>query len=209
MSPELEVIDSKQKLIDAAIKLFASQGYDGTSVKDLAEAAGINVSMVSYYFGGKEGLYRKVLSQFGEERLGVSQKILISPKSAEEMRVRLEMYVDEFIQCHLDYPDLATIVQRECEMESPHAEDIFEKTFLKGFTTLVEFLTDCQKKKFIKTKTDLVLATSMIFGTICNAARKDRVAAKYFKKSLKEKKYKVEFRDQLLSIFFEGVENEK
>ncbi|HNO01068.1 MAG TPA: TetR family transcriptional regulator, partial [Chitinophagaceae bacterium] len=39
-----------------AEKLFAEKGYNGTSVRDIAEKAGINLAMVSYYFGSKEKL---------------------------------------------------------------------------------------------------------------------------------------------------------
>lgn len=49
---------TSEDLIRAAKRLFASQGFDGTTVRDIADAAKTNLSLVSYYFKGKEGLYR-------------------------------------------------------------------------------------------------------------------------------------------------------
>ena len=48
---------SKQRLIAAALDEFAEKGYAGARVKDIAARAGLNQQLISYYFGGKEGLY--------------------------------------------------------------------------------------------------------------------------------------------------------
>lgn len=53
--------DTPTRLRDVALRLFAERGYDATSVRDLARAAGANLSAVGYHFGSKEGLYQEVL----------------------------------------------------------------------------------------------------------------------------------------------------
>jgi AcrR family transcriptional regulator len=50
--------DPRARLLQAAIRLFALQGYAKTSTRELAEAAQVNVAAISYYFGDKAGLYR-------------------------------------------------------------------------------------------------------------------------------------------------------
>lgn len=52
--------DTRDGLIRAALSCFATYGYDATSIRQIAAAAGKNSSLISYYFGGKEGLYRAV-----------------------------------------------------------------------------------------------------------------------------------------------------
>ena len=47
----------KIRILLAAKKLFAKQGFDGTSVRQICEEAGANVALVSYYFGGKEKVF--------------------------------------------------------------------------------------------------------------------------------------------------------
>ena len=55
--------DCRATLIAAATPLFAERGFHGVSVRELASAAGMNLSMISYYFGGKEALYAAVLTE--------------------------------------------------------------------------------------------------------------------------------------------------
>jgi len=53
--------DTKQALILAAGELFAERGFEGTSIRAIAEKAGANVAAISYHFGGKGDLYTRTL----------------------------------------------------------------------------------------------------------------------------------------------------
>ena len=52
--------DSRERLLQSGLRLFAHQGFSKTSTRELAEAANVNVAAISYYFGDKLGLYRAV-----------------------------------------------------------------------------------------------------------------------------------------------------
>ncbi|MHC4352523.1 MAG: TetR family transcriptional regulator, partial [Planctomycetota bacterium] len=57
ISQQNSAVDSSAKgvrgrLLDSAEQLFAERGFDGTSIRDLAAAAGCNIASVNYYFGG-------------------------------------------------------------------------------------------------------------------------------------------------------------
>ncbi len=51
---------TRQAILDAGLAEFAAKGYAGARVGDIAERAGVNKQLISYYFGGKEGLYRAI-----------------------------------------------------------------------------------------------------------------------------------------------------
>ncbi len=55
--------DTRARLLQAGLKLFAHQGYAKTSTRELAEAASVNVAAISYHFGDKAGLYRAVFTE--------------------------------------------------------------------------------------------------------------------------------------------------
>lgn len=55
--------DSRSRILAAATPMFARHGLNGVSVRALASAAGVNLSMISYHFGGKEGLYAEILKE--------------------------------------------------------------------------------------------------------------------------------------------------
>jgi AcrR family transcriptional regulator len=71
--PHVAAADTRERLLAAAEQLFAQQGYARVSVRAIAAAAGVNWSLVGYYFRGKEGLlsevYRRHCSSLNAERL--------------------------------------------------------------------------------------------------------------------------------------------
>jgi len=58
-----EYADPKQRLFDAAVSLFARKGYAAVGVREIAAAANVNLSTVSYYYRGKAGLLRAIINE--------------------------------------------------------------------------------------------------------------------------------------------------
>jgi AcrR family transcriptional regulator len=54
---------TRERLLDEAERLFAERGYDGTSLRALAEAAGANIAAANYHFRSKEGLLQAVVAR--------------------------------------------------------------------------------------------------------------------------------------------------
>jgi TetR/AcrR family transcriptional regulator, regulator of cefoperazone and chloramphenicol sensitivity len=59
--PRVDGVQARERILGAALRLFADQGYDGTSVREIAQAADVNIAAIAYYFGDKAGLYRAAL----------------------------------------------------------------------------------------------------------------------------------------------------
>lgn len=55
--------EKKEQILDVAEHLFSKNGFAGTSIRELAKEAGINIAMISYYFGSKENLYLNVIER--------------------------------------------------------------------------------------------------------------------------------------------------
>ena len=58
---EYDATNTKMKLLEAAGELFAEQGLEGTSVRQIAAKAGANVASVNYHFGSKQNLYTELM----------------------------------------------------------------------------------------------------------------------------------------------------
>ena len=56
-------VQSRERLLLAAMRLFAEQGFARTSTREIALAAGTNIASISYYFGDKAGLYRAAFTE--------------------------------------------------------------------------------------------------------------------------------------------------
>ncbi|MGW1103450.1 TetR/AcrR family transcriptional regulator [Streptomyces sp. NPDC002540] len=60
---------TRRRLLEAARDLFAERGYEGTTVRSIAERAGANQALLFRYFGSKQGLLTQVIAQGGLEQL--------------------------------------------------------------------------------------------------------------------------------------------
>ncbi|HXD39855.1 MAG TPA: CerR family C-terminal domain-containing protein [Ramlibacter sp.] len=106
---------SRERLQQAALRLFAEQGYEKTSIRQIALAARVNVAAVKYYFGDKAGLYRAVFVP-PQAPDGTAASIAIPPgsvrvflsclyarfldplKRGEEIRLRLKLHRREMLE---------------------------------------------------------------------------------------------------------------
>ena len=97
--------DTRKRLIETAIEVFAIHGYDGTSTRLLAERAGVNLPAIQYHFGSKEGLYRAVVGYFTDyieqqmAPVGMRVKAAFAagkPSRGTALRLLLEL-LEEFV----------------------------------------------------------------------------------------------------------------
>ncbi len=58
LRPPAPATDSRQRLLESALVVFAEHGFDGATTRDIAAHAGVNLGLVQYHFGGKEQLWR-------------------------------------------------------------------------------------------------------------------------------------------------------
>lgn len=86
VSPRADGEATRERLLEAALSLFANKGFAQTSVREIAQAAQANVAAISYHFGDKAGLYRAVffepvstveddLARFSGEDLSLEQAL--------------------------------------------------------------------------------------------------------------------------------------
>jgi AcrR family transcriptional regulator len=72
--------ETRERILDAAQKLFAEKGLEATSVRDITTEAGCNVAAVNYHFGGKENLYieafRAMLGPLRDQRMAVMDELM-------------------------------------------------------------------------------------------------------------------------------------
>lgn len=96
--------DTKQKIIDVARKLFIQKGYAGTSIRLIASKSQINLSMISYYFKNKEGLYIAILQEQMQQVYTIlqhSQNISENPKEC------LQHYITHIFKLYKTKPNFA------------------------------------------------------------------------------------------------------
>jgi AcrR family transcriptional regulator len=89
--------DTKERILDAAERLFADRGFAATSMRTLTQAADVNLAAVNYHFGSKERLIRAVFSRrlrpLNEERLAKLERAVARPSGEEALRGIVEAFI--------------------------------------------------------------------------------------------------------------------
>lgn len=199
-------LDAKMELIRSAKILFAQKGFDGVSVKEIADHAGVNISLISYHFGGKEALYRSCLEQFGIQRLASAERMLTEVESMEEFRTRLTIFVEDFIEQHAKEPEVTSIVHRECVSGHPIIDELFAKFFMKQFKCLIGFFEKARDKNILRKDMDPMIAVGTFFGSIIHILRTAPLAEKHFGVKITDPAFKKNFVTNVIQNLLQGIQ---
>jgi AcrR family transcriptional regulator len=82
-------INTKEKILAVAGELFASNGYDNTSIRDISSAADVNLASINYHFTNKSNLYREVMETNIQHLEEYISKIASGSKSTKEFTKKL------------------------------------------------------------------------------------------------------------------------
>lgn len=109
-----QTVDTKEKILEVARVLFADKGFDGTSVRDIAKAAEVNVASVNYHFDSKENLFHEILMKGHTECAdGIKEFYETKNPNLEEMIVYVFHYFLE------RSPDLVSIFKMMMSQQTP------------------------------------------------------------------------------------------
>ncbi len=139
---------ARRRLLLSALEKIGEKGYEGASVREIADAAGQNVAAIAYYFGNKENLYAEVIDgiiaylgrAFGGLALEAKQLLetgeMTAGRAAELLKEMLRTLLVEHIERE-EIGKLRNVMIRE--QASPTAA--FEKLYARGMKPLHEFFT--------------------------------------------------------------------
>ena len=160
----MDLFTEKQiEILHVAEKLFAEKGFDGTSIREISKNLGINIAMVSYYFGSKEKLlenliiYRTAdlknsLADIASQGLNPIQKI--------------ELFVQLYIERISKNRDFHQILLFEVSSKKRALDfETFNQIKKTNFESLEKIIVDGQNSKVFKTKVNMNLIIPTILGT--------------------------------------------
>lgn len=81
-----------------ALRLFTEQGYEATSLRQIADELGINKASLYYYFDGKEAIVHSLLDQRGDEADELLAWVRDQPASPELLAAAVSRWVDSFTE---------------------------------------------------------------------------------------------------------------
>src|SRR4029450_4073601 len=102
-------------ILETALDLFAAQGYEGASTRQIAEGAGVNLPAIQYYFGNKEGLYRAIIEDITADTdrhmASLAPRVRAALDSADTPREELAALLCEMLETFMGLVTSGTPVE--------------------------------------------------------------------------------------------------
>ncbi len=146
----------------AAAKLFAEQSYSKVGIRSIAKEAGVNSAMISYYFGGKQGLLREIFTRFTKLNKAVLEMNLKTASSLMEM---CELSVRQALESARSNRDVYLVGLRVMNQDSLGLQDLRQAMDDESWALFSKFLDRIGVDKE-KSKNYHKIAFSVIMGMI-------------------------------------------
>jgi AcrR family transcriptional regulator len=130
-----EDASTRERILDAALAAFSEHGFDGATTRAIATRAGVNLGLIPYYFGGKEGLWREAVDRaFGDLRRGLAD--VLGDLSAGNDRERAARLIRGYVRFVAAHPEFVRLMHEEGKRDSRrmrwlvdrHVRPLFEAT---------------------------------------------------------------------------------
>jgi len=159
-----ELNDKQLQLIEVAEHLFSVRGFDGTSVRDIAEEAGINTAMISYYFGSKEKLMEAIF-ELRSANIRMKVENLLKDDSItplDKMFSLVDNYIDKILQSQQFHK---IMICEQVINKNPVIVELVNNLKKKNLTIVGELIKDGQKKGAFKKNIDVAMLLNTMTGT--------------------------------------------
>jgi len=134
----------RERLLEVAEEFFCERGFDGTSVRDLAGAAGCNVASVNYYYGGKEKLYEEVWRRYlvsqRDSRVASIDQVMAGSDGTPSLEELLRSFANAFVGSLADQRASRRFIKLMArELINPHLpSDMFGQEVIKPTLTVMQ-----------------------------------------------------------------------
>jgi AcrR family transcriptional regulator len=110
---KIEEVDlsTEEKIKEAAQRVFMKKGYAATRTRDIADAAGINLALLNYYFRSKEKLFELIMLEKLEKFFGSVAPVLNNPETTLDQKITL--FSNTYIDLLTENPELPLFILSE------------------------------------------------------------------------------------------------
>jgi AcrR family transcriptional regulator len=160
--------EKQLEIIEAAEKLFSERGFAGTSVREIADSAGVNVAMISYYFTSKEKLMEAI---FTNRTIRVTEKLerVLHDDQLQPIE-KLEGLVDDYISKLIDKHKFYKLMYFEQMLDqNPAIRDLLQQLKRKNAELIGKIVSEGQARNAFRPDIDVILLINSIVGTIMHS----------------------------------------
>ena len=164
---------TREAVFQAAARLFSARGFDGVSVDDIADAAGVNKAMIYYHFADKLTLYRTVVADMLRV---VAERVNAIADAPAAPAAKIDRFIETFVRHADERPWFPPMMMREISEGAPHLDIDTLANIRNVFLGFGRILKEGETAGVFRKIHPVLAYTSIIGPLIMNAAR-ERVAA--------------------------------
>ncbi len=156
--------DKRTHIIETAMNLFAGKGYEGTSIRDIAETASVNLAMVNYYFGSKEKLFESIVKYKSALTRVLLDEILNN--TALSYTQKIDAIIDSYVERLFTHRAFHRLIYHELllnqrdELQTSIVDNLLPNSMI--IKNIIE--AGIKKNEFRKVDVELTICT--LIGTI-------------------------------------------
>jgi AcrR family transcriptional regulator len=157
-------IDKKDHILDVAERVFSDKGFDGASTRLISGEAGVNMAMLNYYFGSKEGLFLAVF----QRKIASFQNILHNLGNDESISAwgKMEQYIEMYGDKVVSNNCFQKLLYQEMGMNRGNdLSNNLRDMLLKNIAELEKILKDGIAAGEFKADIDIPMVIATLYGT--------------------------------------------
>jgi len=192
--------DSFERIVNASAELFAKYSFHSVSVREIASKANVNISMISYYFGGKSGILIEIINRFFDLHFRTIKASIIDTDNQELTIKRLFKNMVNMIRnntniCLIGFSDLPSNVPEVFELKINKTNQLIEI----GNQISTKFGIDLTINKEIA----LILGPAMMSMLTSHFTHKNSISKQY--NVVFDDEYYEKYSNTLAELFLHGI----
>ncbi len=194
-----EKVNTHDKILEAAIKLFSVKGFNGTTTKEIAEAAEVNEALIFRHFSTKRDLYGAIIERKISEEPGIEMSLETHRDSKDDRLVFTAIAERMFDKCGRD-PSFMRLLHFSA-LEGHDLSDMFFDTYVEYINMLISDYIDTRVKDGAFKGLNPLYSSKAFIGMVVNQI----IVQELFGEKKKNKTDNKELIGTFVEIFLEGI----
>lgn len=166
--------DTSAAISRAALQRFAAQGFEATSLREIAGDAGVDVALISYRFGGKLGLWKDIVSQAGADLSEALEEALDKSEAASAQQ-RPDHSARAFLAYLLERPEIPRLLLRDITIDSDRSQWLLETLSLPLHRHFIDLAQAAAKERGGAPAHLEFRVANFIYSAASTVARRERL----------------------------------
>lgn len=197
-------IDKKDHILDVAERVFSDLGFDGASTRMISGEAGVNMAMLNYYFGSKEGLFLAVF----ERKMSSFQTLLQNIGNDESMSPwdKLAKAIDNYIDRIIVNNCFQKLINREMSINKrTDLTDKITRILMVNVLEVKKIVDEGVKNGNFNKDVDAQLLIATIFGTKNYIVNSPHISSLLLGHDVRDEKFLEEKLKPRIKIYMKGL----